>query len=56
LSLAQLHPTGPAAVAKMVQKGWIERGSSNMFRLTAAGKLALTAPLPDRRPGASLDR
>ena len=48
LSLAQLHPTGSAAVAKMIQKGWIERVGSKAFRITAAGRTALTAPLPDR--------
>jgi hypothetical protein len=50
LSLAQLHPTGPAAVAKMVQKGWIEHEGSNTFRITAVGKSALMARLPDRQP------
>jgi hypothetical protein len=53
LSLAQLHPTGSAAVAKMIQKGWIERAGSKAFRITAAGRTALTARLPDRQPDAS---
>jgi hypothetical protein len=53
LSLAQLHPTGSAAVAKMIQKGWIERVGSTAFRITPAGKAALTSRLPDRQPNAS---
>jgi DNA-binding PadR family transcriptional regulator len=53
LSVAQLHPTGTTALAKMAQKRWIERTGANTYRITTAGKSALKAQLPDRRTSIS---
>jgi hypothetical protein len=50
LLLAQLHPAGPQTIARMLEKGWIERQSDNIggtrYCITPAGKAALKAKLP----------
>jgi hypothetical protein len=50
LSSEELHPAGKQAIASMVAKGWIERGSNDRGRpvyfITAAGQAALKAPIP----------
>ena len=52
LPSAQLHPAGKETLAGMIAKGWIEkhidtRGSAT-YCVTAAGKAALKAKIPDR--------
>jgi hypothetical protein len=49
LTAAQLYPPEATVLIKMVAKGWIERVGQNSFRITALGKSALKAPLPDRQ-------
>jgi len=50
LPLAQLHPAGPQTIARMLEKGWIERqldpGVSTRYRITPAGEAALKAKIP----------
>lgn len=47
LPILKLHPTGLATVSKMVEKAWIERVGSDVYRLTPAEEAALRAELPD---------
>jgi DNA-binding PadR family transcriptional regulator len=47
MPLLKLHPTGPTTIAKMVEKGWVERVGSDTYRITAAGEAALKAELPE---------
>jgi DNA-binding PadR family transcriptional regulator len=47
LSLRELEPTSRLTIAKMSNKGWIERGASNgIYRITQLGQEALRAMLP----------
>jgi hypothetical protein len=47
LTLLKLHPTGLATVTKMVEKDWLERVGSDVYRITPTGETALRAELPD---------
>ena len=52
LPLAQLHPAGPQTIARMLEKGWIERsdeGASTRYCITPAGQAALKAKIPVER-------
>ena len=49
LPVLKLHPTGLSTIKIMVQKAWVERVGSNTYRITPAGKAALTAKLPAHR-------
>ena len=53
LPLAQLHPAGPQTVARMLEKGWIERqpddGANIRYCITSAGQAALKAKIPGER-------
>jgi hypothetical protein len=46
LPLAKLHPAGERTVARMLAKGWIERGldgtTGAVYRITTAGNAART--------------
>jgi hypothetical protein len=47
-----LLPAGPKAIAKMLQKGWIERlpdPALRKIRITEAGQAALKARIPPQR-------
>jgi hypothetical protein len=47
-----LLPAGPKAIAKMLQKGWIERlpdTSARKVRITKEGQAALKARIPSQR-------
>jgi DNA-binding IclR family transcriptional regulator len=47
LPLAQLHPAGPQTIARMLEKGWIERSDAGArYCITPAGKAALKAKIP----------
>jgi hypothetical protein len=45
-----LHPAGEGTIAIMLRKGWIERqlgpGGEPQFRITEAGKAAISAKIP----------
>jgi hypothetical protein len=47
---ATLYPAGNGTIATMLRKGWIERrvdpAGLAQFRITEAGKAALTAKIP----------
>ena len=53
LPLAQLHPAGPQTIARMLEKGWIERqsdvGAIIRYCITPAGQAALKAKIPMER-------
>ena len=42
LQVSKLYPTGRKAIAKLLEKGWIERAGS-LYRITEGGKAALRA-------------
>ena len=47
-----LLPAGPKAIAKMLQKGWIERlpdPALRKIRITETGQAALKARIPSQR-------
>ena len=49
LPVAKLHPTGLSTIKRMVEKAWIQRVGSNVYRITLAGEAALKAELPAYR-------
>jgi hypothetical protein len=47
-----LRPAGPNTIARMLEKGWIERlpgSAERKLRITQAGKSALKALIPMKR-------
>jgi hypothetical protein len=47
-----LRPAGPNTIARMLEKGWIERlpsSTERKLRITQAGKFALKALIPVKR-------
>ena len=47
LPSSKLFPAGRTTIAKMLEKGWIERaGSTQLYRITEGGKAALRAEMP----------
>ncbi len=45
-----LSPAGRATIKKLLEKGWIDHGSSiELYRITRAGDNALRAELPEYR-------
>ena len=49
LPAVKLHPTGLSTITRMVEKAWVERAGSNVYRITPAGEAALKAELPNYR-------
>ena len=49
LPLLKLYPTGLSTITRMVEKAWVERVGSNLYRITPAGEAALKAELPAHR-------
>ena len=46
LPLSKLFPAGRTTIAKLLEKGWIERaGSTQHYRITEGGKAALRAEM-----------
>jgi hypothetical protein len=47
LPFTKLFPAGRTTIAKLLEKGWIERaGSTQHYRITEGGKAALRAEMP----------
>ena len=49
LPVLKLHPTGLLTIKRMLEKAWVERTGSKMYRITPAGEAALKAELPNDR-------
>jgi hypothetical protein len=47
LPATKLHPAAKGTLSKMIFKGWIEGLPGGVYRITAEGRSALTAKIPD---------